>query len=94
MTCRGGCSRRCPASAIAGGPRPTQTRRSDDATKALLVSARAMIIEPGEPLTWCVVANVAAETNTGDRGLEIRSGLRRFGSGARCSPAEAGHGSR
>lgn len=36
-----------------------------------------------EPLTWCVVANVAAETNNGDGGLEIRSGLRRFGPGAR-----------
>jgi hypothetical protein len=36
-----------------------------------------------EPLTWCVVANVAAETNAGDGGLEIRSGLRRFGPGAR-----------
>ncbi|GGN35117.1 hypothetical protein GCM10010109_58830 [Actinoplanes campanulatus] len=29
------------------------------------------------------MANVAAETNTGDGGLRIRSGLRRFGPGAR-----------
>jgi hypothetical protein len=36
-----------------------------------------------EPLTWCVVANVAAGTNNGDGGLEIRSGLRRFAPGAR-----------
>jgi hypothetical protein len=36
-----------------------------------------------EPLTWCVVANVAAETNNGDGGLQIRPGLRRFGPGAR-----------
>lgn len=35
------------------------------------------------PLTWCVVANVAAETRTGHGGLEIRSGLRHFGPGAR-----------
>ena len=35
------------------------------------------------PLTWCVVANVAPEINTGDGGLEIRSGLRHFGPSAR-----------
>lgn len=35
------------------------------------------------PLTWCVVANVAPEIGTGDGGLQIRSGLRRFSPGAR-----------
>jgi hypothetical protein len=36
----------------------------------------------GGPLGWCVVANVRAETATGEAGLEIRRGVEHFAPGA------------
>ncbi|BEL12679.1 hypothetical protein Q0Z83_108700 [Actinoplanes sichuanensis] len=36
-----------------------------------------------EPLGWCVVANVVAETANGPGGLEIRAGVKRFPAGAK-----------
>jgi hypothetical protein len=37
----------------------------------------------GQALAHCIVANVAQETNQGEGGLEIRSGIRHFSAGAK-----------
>lgn len=41
------------------------------------------IDQDGQPLAWCVVANVAHETAQGEGGLEIRAGLKHFAPGAK-----------
>lgn len=51
----------------------TSGDEADDAAEAA---------EGGEPLAWCLVANVARETAHGDGGQDIRDGLRHFSPGA------------
>ncbi|MEW1864349.1 hypothetical protein AB0399_28955 [Streptomyces sp. NPDC088194] len=50
----------------------------------------------GDPLGWCVVANVSAETANGEAGLDIRRGIKHFPPGARLWVTRArwdpGHG--
>jgi hypothetical protein len=41
------------------------------------------VSENGEPLAWCVVANVAREIPSGPGGLEIRRGTRHFSPGTK-----------
>ena len=79
-------------------PFPVTASRDDNHASAGLGRARGVSRLPGGPLVpmmgrweiaraqlaaFCVVANVAAETASGDGGLEVRAGARHFAAGAK-----------